>query len=204
MIAAVMKSMDPALERPRRSSGPAASAPCCVSPCLVVPGVLGAAIFVFAEMLGTRLPAAPRASDAQPLLCHPPRRSTSWCSNIREIRLPRHGRVACLRDVLHAVPVRRIVMAAVTLPYRQAFRARWSMSVRCATCCSVCVLYLLAAVGCRWSRCCNASCRDCRRLPHCRKLDAGQFPRRMTMNAVRSHSPIAAARLWYRDHRCRG
>jgi len=33
MIAAVMKSMDPALEEPRRSSGPAASAPCCVSPC---------------------------------------------------------------------------------------------------------------------------------------------------------------------------
>jgi len=33
MIAAVMKSMDPALEEHRRSSGPAGCAPCCGSPC---------------------------------------------------------------------------------------------------------------------------------------------------------------------------
>jgi len=29
----------------------------------------------------------------------------------------------------------------------------------------VCLLYLLAAVGLRWSRCFTHRCRDCRRLP---------------------------------------
>src|SRR5665811_2111118 len=54
MIAAVMKSMDPALEEASQIMGASRLRTMLrITLPLVVPGVLGAAIFVFAEMLGS-------------------------------------------------------------------------------------------------------------------------------------------------------
>ena len=106
MIAAVMKSMDPSLEEASQVIGASRLRTMLrITLPLVVPGVLGAAIFVFAEMLG---------SFAVALVLGLPNRyyviTTAIYQMIQQYP-PKiqigggHGRVAVRRDVRHAVRV---------------------------------------------------------------------------------------------------
>jgi len=148
---------------------------------LVIPGVLGAAIFVFAEMLG---------SFAAALVLGTPNRYYVITTAIYQLvqQYPPKIQVAAAMGVsLFAVMFfmlflyRRIVMAGsyVTItgkafrprvvdvgPLRYLFarRLRTLSARRGRPAAGHAALRIVA--------------EDCRRLPHCRKLDAGQLPRR--------------------------
>jgi len=147
----VMKSMDPALEEASQIIGASRVRTMLrITLPLVVPGVLGAAIFVFAEMLGSFARRA-RTGDAPAAIMSSPRRSThtgpAYPPNIPD--RSRDGRVAVRGDVLHAVLYRRIVMAGsyVTITGK-AFRPRVADHRPIALLLlGICLLYLLAAVG---------------------------------------------------------
>ena len=84
MIAAVMKSMDPSLEEASQVIGASRLRTMLrITLPLVVPGVLGAAIFVFAEMLGS-FAVALTCSACPTATTSSPRQSTNSCSNTRQ------------------------------------------------------------------------------------------------------------------------
>jgi iron(III) transport system permease protein len=150
MIAAVMKSMDPALEEASQVMGASRLRTMLrITLPLVVPGVLGAAIFVFAEMLG---------SFAAALVLGLPSRYYVITTAIYQLvqQYPPKIQIAAAMGVsLFAVMFfmlflyRRIVMAGsyVTITGR-AFRPRVAdVGPLRYVLLGVCLLYLLAAVG---------------------------------------------------------
>jgi iron(III) transport system permease protein len=150
MIAAVMKSMDPALEEASQVMGASRLRTMLrVTLPLVVPGVLGAAIFVFAEMLG---------SFAAALVLGLPSRYYVITTAIYQMvqQYPPKIQVAAAMGVsLFAVMFfmlflyRRIVMAGsyVTITGK-AFRPRVAdVGALRYGLLGVCLLYLFAAVG---------------------------------------------------------
>jgi iron(III) transport system permease protein len=150
MIAAVMKSMDPALEEASQIIGASRLRTMLrITLPLVIPGVLGAAIFVFAEMLG---------SFAAALVLGTPNRYYVITTAIYQLvqQYPPKIQVAAAMGVsLFAVMFfmlflyRRIVMAGsyVTITGK-AFRPRVAdVGPLRYLLLGVCLLYLLAAVG---------------------------------------------------------
>jgi iron(III) transport system permease protein len=150
MIAAVMKSMDPALEEASQIMGASRLRTMLrITLPLVVPGVLGAAIFVFAEMLG---------SFAAALVLGTPSRYYVITTAIYQLvqQYPPKIQIAAAMGVsLFAVMFcmlflyRRIVMAGsyVTITGK-AFRPRVAdIGPLRYLLLGVCLLYLFAAVG---------------------------------------------------------
>jgi iron(III) transport system permease protein len=150
MIAAVMKSMDPSLEEASQVMGASRLRTMLrITLPLVVPGVLGAAIFVFAEMLG---------SFAAALVLGLPSRYYVITTAIYQLvqQYPPKIQIAAAMGVsLFAVMFfmlflyRRVVMAGsyVTITGK-AFRPRVAdVGLLRYVLLGVCLLYLLAAVG---------------------------------------------------------
>ena len=166
MIGAVMKSMDPALEEASQVMGASRLRTMLrITLPLVVPGVLGAAMFVFAEMLG---------SFAVALVLGLPNRYyviTTAIYQLVQQYPPKIQLAAAMGTSLFAVMFvmlflyRRIVTAGsyVTITGK-AFRPRVNDVGRLRyVLLGVCVFYLLAAVGAAaGSRC---SMHRCRRSP---------------------------------------
>jgi iron(III) transport system permease protein len=190
MIAAVMKSMDPALEEASQIMGASRLRTMLrITLPLVVPGVLGAAIFVFAEMLG---------SFAAALVLGTPSRYYVITTAIYQLvqQYPPKIQVAAAMGVsLFAVMFfmlflyRRIVMAGsyVTITGK-AFRPRVTDigSLRFALL-GVCLLYLLAAVGLPLITLLYASLQKIAvAFPAAGNWTLENFRVAVTMNAVRS------------------
>ncbi len=99
MIGAVMKSMDPALEEASQVMGAGRLRTMLrVTLPLVLPGVLGAAIFVFAEMLGLVLGGARARAARTASTSSPPRSISSSRSTRRGSRSPRPWACRCSRS----------------------------------------------------------------------------------------------------------
>ncbi len=190
MIAAVMKSMDPALEEASQIIGASRLRTMLrITLPLVIPGVLGAAIFVFAEMLG---------SFAAALVLGTPNRYYVITTAIYQLvqQYPPKIQVAAAMGVsLFAVMFfmlflyRRIVMAGsyVTITGK-AFRPRVAdVGPLRYVLLGVCVLYLLAAVGLPLVTLLYASLQKIAvAFPTAENWTLENFRVAMTMNAVRS------------------
>jgi len=190
MIAAVMKSMDPALEEASQIIGASRLRTMLrITLPLVVPGVLGAAIFVFAEMLG---------SFAAALVLGTPNRYYVITTAIYQLvqQYPPKIQVAAAMGVsLFAVMFfmlflyRRIVMAGsyVTITGK-AFRPRVAdVGLLRYVLLGVCLLYLLAAVGLPLVTLLYASLQKIAvAFPTAGNWTLDNFRVAMTMNAVRS------------------
>jgi iron(III) transport system permease protein len=190
MIAAVMKSMDPALEEASQIIGASRLRTMLrITLPLVVPGVLGAAIFVFAEMLG---------SFAAALVLGLPSRYYVITTAIYQLiqQYPPKIQIAAAMGVsLFAVMFfmlflyRRIVMAGsyVTITGK-AFRPRVADVGRLRyVLLGVCLLYLLAAVGLPLVTLLYASLQKIAvAFPTAGNWTLENFRVAMTMNAVRS------------------
>jgi len=190
MIAAVMKSMDPALEEASQIMGASRLRTMLrITLPLVVPGVLGAAIFVFAEMLG---------SFAAALVLGTPSRYYVITTAIYQLvqQYPPKIQVAAAMGVsLFAVMFfmlylyRRIVMAGsyVTITGK-AFRPRVTDIGRLRfVLLGVCLLYLFAAVGLPLITLLYASLQKiAAAFPAAGNWTLENFRVAMTMNAVRS------------------
>ena len=190
MIAAVMKSMDPALEEASQIIGASRLRTMLrITLPLVIPGVLGAAIFVFAEMLG---------SFAAALVLGTPNRYYVITTAIYQLvqQYPPKIQVAAAMGVsLFAVMFfmlflyRRIVMAGsyVTITGK-AFRPRVAdVGPLRYLLLGVCVLYLLAAVGLPLVTLLYASLQKIAvAFPTAENWTLDNFRVAMTMNAVRS------------------
>jgi iron(III) transport system permease protein len=190
MIAAVMKSMDPALEEASQVMGASRLRTMLrITLPLVVPGVLGAAIFVFAEMLG---------SFAAALVLGLPSRYYVITTAIYQLvqQYPPKIQIAAAMGVsLFAVMFfmlflyRRIVMAGsyVTITGK-AFRPRVADVGRLRyVLLGVCLLYLLAAVGLPLVTLLYASLQKIAvAFPTAENWTLENFRVAMTMNAVRS------------------
>jgi iron(III) transport system permease protein len=190
MIAAVMKSMDPALEEASQVMGASRLRTMLrITLPLVVPGVLGAAIFVFAEMLG---------SFAAALVLGLPSRYYVITTAIYQLvqQYPPKIQVAAAMGVsLFAVMFfmlflyRRIVMAGsyVTITGK-AFRPRVAdVGPLRYVLLGVCLLYLLAAVGLPLVTLLYASLQKIAvAFPAAGNWTLENFRGAITMNAVRS------------------
>ncbi len=190
MIAAVMKSMDPALEEASQIIGASRLRTMLrITLPLVIPGVLGAAIFVFAEMLG---------SFAAALVLGTPNRYYVITTAIYQLvqQYPPKIQVAAAMGVsLFAVMFfmlflyRRIVMAGsyVTITGK-AFRPRVAdVGPLRYVLLGVCLLYLLAAVGLPLVTLLYASLQKIAvAFPTAENWTLDNFRVAMTMNAVRS------------------
>jgi len=190
MIAAVMKSMDPALEEASQIIGASRLRTMLrITLPLVIPGVLGAAIFVFAEMLG---------SFAAALVLGTPNRYYVITTAIYQLvqQYPPKIQVAAAMGVsLFAVMFfmlflyRRVVMAGsyVTITGK-AFRPRVAdVGPLRYLLLGVCVLYLLAAVGLPLVTLLYASLQKIAvAFPTAENWTLDNFRVAMTMNAVRS------------------
>jgi iron(III) transport system permease protein len=190
MIAAVMKSMDPALEEASQIIGASRLRTMLrITLPLVIPGVLGAAIFVFAEMLG---------SFAAALVLGTPNRYYVITTAIYQLvqQYPPKIQVAAAMGVsLFAVMFfmlflyRRVVMAGsyVTITGK-AFRPRVAdVGPLRYVLLGVCVLYLLAAVGLPLVTLLYASLQKIAvAFPTAENWTLDNFRVAMTMNAVRS------------------
>ncbi len=190
MIAAVMKSMDPALEEASQIIGASRLRTMLrITLPLVIPGVLGAAIFVFAEMLG---------SFAAALVLGTPNRYYVITTAIYQLvqQYPPKIQVAAAMGVsLFAVMFlmlflyRRIVMAGsyVTITGK-AFRPRVAdVGPLRYMLLGVCLLYLLAAVGLPLVTLLYASLQKIAvAFPTAENWTLDNFRVAMTMNAVRS------------------
>jgi iron(III) transport system permease protein len=190
MIAAVMKSMDPALEEASQIMGASRLRTMLrITLPLVVPGVLGAAIFVFAEMLG---------SFAAALVLGTPSRYYVITTAIYQLvqQYPPKIQVAAAMGVsLFAVMFfmlflyRRIVMAGsyVTITGK-AFRPRVADIGRLRyVLLGVCLLYLFAAVGLPLITLLYASLQKIAvAFPAAGNWTLENFRVAVTMNAVRS------------------
>jgi len=190
MIAAVMKSMDPVLEEASQIIGASRLRTMLrITLPLVIPGVLGAAIFVFAEMLG---------SFAAALVLGTPNRYYVITTAIYQLvqQYPPKIQVAAAMGVsLFAVMFfmlflyRRIVMAGsyVTITGK-AFRPRVvDVGPLRYLLLGVCVLYLLAAVGLPLVTLLYASLQKIAvAFPTAENWTLDNFRVAMTMNAVRS------------------
>jgi iron(III) transport system permease protein len=190
MIAAVMKSMDPSLEEASQVIGASRLRTMLrVTLPLVVPGVLGAAIFVFAEMLG---------SFAAALVLGLPSRYYVITTAIYQMvqQYPPKIQVAAAMGVsLFAVMFfmlflyRRIVMAGsyVTITGK-AFRPRVAdVGPLRYVLLAVCLLYLLAAVGLPLATLLYASLQKIAvAFPTAGNWTLENFHVAITMNAVRS------------------
>ncbi len=190
MIAAVMKSMDPALEEASQIMGASRIRTMLrITLPLVVPGVLGAAIFVFAEMLG---------SFAAALVLGLPSRYYVITTAIYQLvqQYPPKIQVAAAMGVsLFAVMFfmlflyRRIVMAGsyVTITGK-AFRPRVADIGRLRyVLLGVCLLYLFAAVGLPLVTLLYASLQKIAvAFPAAGNWTLENFRVAVTMNAVRS------------------
>lgn len=190
MIAAVMKSMDPSLEEASQVMGASRLRTMLrITLPLVVPGVLGAAIFVFAEMLG---------SFAAALVLGLPNRYYVITTAIYQMvqQYPPKIQIAAAMGVsLFAVMFfmlflyRRIVMAGsyVTITGK-AFRPRVAdVGPLRYVLLGVCLLYLLAAVGLPLATLLYASLQKIAvAFPAAGNWTLENFHVAMTMNAVRS------------------
>jgi iron(III) transport system permease protein len=190
MIAAVMKSMDPALEEASQIMGASRTRTMLrITLPLVIPGVLGAAIFVFAEMLG---------SFAAALVLGLPSRYYVITTAIYQLvqQYPPKIQVAAAMGVsLFAVMFfmlflyRRIVMAGsyVTITGK-AFRPRVAdVGPLRYVLFGVCLLYLFAAVGLPLVTLLYASLQKIAvAFPAAGNWTLENFRVAMTMNAVRS------------------
>jgi iron(III) transport system permease protein len=190
MIAAVMKSMDPALEEASQVMGASRLRTMLrVTLPLVVPGVLGAAIFVFAEMLG---------SFAAALVLGTPSRYYVITTAIYQMvqQYPPKIQIAAAMGVsLFAVMFfmlflyRRIVMAGsyVTITGK-AFRPRVAdVGALRYVLLGVCLLYLFAAVGLPLLTLLYASLQKIAvAFPDAGNWTLENFRVAVTMNAVRS------------------
>jgi iron(III) transport system permease protein len=190
MIAAVMKSMDPALEEASQIMGASRLRTMLrITLPLVVPGVLGAAIFVFAEMLG---------SFAAALVLGTPSRYYVITTAIYQLvqQYPPKIQIAAAMGVsLFAVMFfmlflyRRIVMAGsyVTITGK-AFRPRVAdVGPLRYVLLGVCLLYLLAAVGLPLVTLLYASLQKIAvAFPTAGNWTLENFRVAITMNAVRS------------------
>jgi iron(III) transport system permease protein len=190
MIAAVMKSMDPSLEEASQIMGASRLRTMLrITLPLVIPGVLGAAIFVFAEMLG---------SFAVALVLGLPNRYYVITTAIYQLvqQYPPRIQVAAAMGVsLFAVMFvmlfiyRRIVMAGsyVTITGK-AFRPRVADVGRLRyVLLGVCVLYLLAAVAMPIATLLYASVQKIAvAFPHADNWTLDNFRMAMSMNAARS------------------
>lgn len=190
MIAAVMKSMDPSLEEASQVMGASRLRTMLrITLPLVVPGVLGAAIFVFAEMLG---------SFAAALVLGLPNRYYVITTAIYQMvqQYPPKIQIAAAMGVsLFAVMFfmlflyRRIVMAGsyVTITGK-AFRPRVAdVGPLRYVLLGVCLLYLLAAVGLPLATLLYASLQKIAvAFPTAGNWTLENFRIAMTMNAVRS------------------
>lgn len=190
MIAAVMKSMDPALEEASQIMGASRLRTMLrITLPLVVPGVLGAAIFVFAEMLG---------SFAAALVLGTPSRYYVITTAIYQLvqQYPPKIQVAAAMGVsLFAVMFfmlflyRRIVMAGsyVTITGK-AFRPRVTdIGPLRFLLLGVCLLYLFAAVGLPLITLLYASLQKIAvAFPAAGNWTLENFRVAMTMNAARS------------------
>jgi iron(III) transport system permease protein len=190
MIAAVMKSMDPALEEASQIMGASRLRTMLrITLPLVVPGVLGAAIFVFAEMLG---------SFAAALVLGTPSRYYVITTAIYQLvqQYPPKIQVAAAMGVsLFAVMFfmlflyRRIVMAGsyVTITGK-AFRPRVAdIGPLRYVLLGICLLYLFAAVGLPLVTLLYASLQKIAvAFPAAGNWTLDNFRVAMTMNAVRS------------------
>jgi iron(III) transport system permease protein len=190
MIAAVMKSMDPALEEASQIMGASRLRTMLrITLPLVVPGVLGAAIFVFAEMLG---------SFAAALVLGTPSRYYVITTAIYQLvqQYPPKIQVAAAMGVsLFAVMFfmlflyRRIVMAGsyVTITGK-AFRPRVAdIGPLRYVLLGVCLLYLFAAVGLPLITLLYASLQKIAvAFPAAGNWTLENFRVAVTMNAVRS------------------
>jgi len=190
MIGAVMKSMDPALEEASQVLGAGRVRTMLrITLPLVLPGVLGAAIFVFAEMLG---------SFSAALVLGLPSRfyvvTTAMYQLVSQYP-PRFPTAAAMGVSLFAVMFfmlflyRRIVMAGsyVTITGK-AFRPRVAdVGPLRYLLLGVCVLYLLAAVGLPLVTLLYASLQKIAvAFPTAENWTLDNFRVAMTMNAVRS------------------
>ena len=190
MIAAVMKSMDPALEEASQIMGASRIRTMLrITLPLVVPGVLGAAIFVFAEMLG---------SFAAALVLGLPSRYYVITTAIYQLvqQYPPKIQIAAAMGVsLFAVMFfmlflyRRIVMAGsyVTITGK-AFRPRVAdIGPLRYVLLGVCLLYLFAAVGLPLVTLLYASLQKIAvAFPAAENWTLENFRVAVTMNAVRS------------------
>ena len=190
MIAAVMKSMDPALEEASQIMGASRLRTMLrITLPLVVPGVLGAAIFVFAEMLG---------SFAAALVLGTPSRYYVITTAIYQLvqQYPPKIQIAAAMGVsLFAVMFfmlflyRRIVMAGsyVTITGK-AFRPRVAdIGPLRYVLLGVCLLYLFAAVGLPLITLLYASVQKIAvAFPTAGNWTLENFSVAVTMNAVRS------------------
>src|SRR6478735_3947143 len=190
MIAALMKSMDPSLEEASQVIGASRLRTMLrITLPLVVPGVLGAAIFVFAEMLG---------SFAAALVLGLPNRYYVITTAIYQLvqQYPPKIQVAAAMGVsLFAVMFfmlflyRRIVMSGsyVTITGK-AFRPRVAdVGPLRYLLLGVCVLYLLAAVGLPLATLLYASLQKLAvAFPTAGNWTLDNFRVAVTMNAVRS------------------
>jgi iron(III) transport system permease protein len=190
MIAAVMKSMDPALEEASQIMGASRIRTMLrITLPLVVPGVLGAAIFVFAEMLG---------SFAAALVLGLPSRYYVITTAIYQLvqQYPPKIQIAAAMGVsLFAVMFfmlflyRRIVMAGsyVTITGK-AFRPRVAdIGPLRYVLLGVCLLYLFAAVGLPLVTLLYASLQKIAvAFPAAGNWTLENFRVAVTMNAVRS------------------
>ena len=190
MIAAVMKSMDPALEEASQVMGASRLRTMLrITLPLVVPGVLGAAIFVFAEMLG---------SFAAALVLGTPSRYYVITTAIYQLvqQYPPKIQIAAAMGVsLFAVMFfmlvlyRRIVMAGsyVTITGK-AFRPRVAdIGPLRYLLLGVCLLYLFAAVGLPLITLLYASLQKIAvAFPAAGNWTLDNFRVAVTMNAVRS------------------
>ena len=190
MIAAVMKSMDPALEEASQIMGASRLRTMLrITLPLVVPGVLGAAIFVFAEMLG---------SFAAALVLGTPSRYYVITTAIYQLvqQYPPKIQIAAAMGVsLFAVMFfmlflyRRIVMAGsyVTITGK-AFRPRVAdIGPLRYLLLGVCLLYLFAAVGLPLITLLYASLQKIAvAFPAAGNWTLDNFRVAVTMNAVRS------------------
>jgi iron(III) transport system permease protein len=190
MIAAVMKSMDPALEEASQIMGASRLRTMLrITLPLVVPGVLGAAIFVFAEMLG---------SFAAALVLGTPSRYYVITTAIYQMvqQYPPKIQIAAAMGVsLFAVMFfmlflyRRIVMAGsyVTITGK-AFRPRVAdIGPLRYLLLGVCLLYLFAAVGLPLITLLYASLQKIAvAFPAAGNWTLENFRVAVTMNAVRS------------------
>ena len=190
MIAAVMKSMDPALEEASQIMGASRLRTMLrITLPLVVPGVLGAAIFVFAEMLG---------SFAAALVLGTPSRYYVITTAIYQLvqQYPPKIQIAAAMGVsLFAVMFfmlflyRRIVMAGsyVTITGK-AFRPRVAdIGPLRYVLLGVCLLYLFAAVGLPLITLLYASLQKIAvAFPTAANCTLDNFRVAVTMNAVRS------------------
>ena len=190
MIAAVMKSTDPALEEASQVMGASRLRTMLrVTLPLVIPGVLGAAIFVFAEMLG---------SFAVALVLGLPNRYYVITTAIYQLvqQYPPRIQVAAAMGVALFVVMfvmlfiyRRIVSAGsyVTITGK-AFRPRVADVGRLRyVLFGVCVLYLLAAVALPIATLLYASVQKIAvAFPAADNFTLNNFRAAMSMNAVRS------------------